>query len=42
VCLGATTAEAARAGGLQISAIAERTDLPSLVEAVSAALEVVA
>jgi uroporphyrinogen-III synthase len=42
VCLGATTAEAARADGLHISATAERTDLPSLVEAVSAALEVAA
>jgi uroporphyrinogen-III synthase len=38
VCLGTTTAEAARTAGLRISAIAERTDLPSLVEAVSQAL----
>jgi uroporphyrinogen-III synthase len=42
VCLGSTTAEAARAAGLRVSAVAERTDLRSLVEAVAAALEVAA
>jgi uroporphyrinogen-III synthase len=42
VCLGATTAEAARTAGLRVDGIAERTDLPSLVEAVGAALEVAA
>ena len=40
VCLGATTAQAARAAGLRVDRVAERTDLPSLVEAVTAALEV--
>jgi uroporphyrinogen-III synthase len=38
VCLGATTAQAARAAGLHVDRVAERTDLPSLVEAVTAAL----
>jgi uroporphyrinogen-III synthase len=40
VCLGATTAEAARAAGLHVDRVAERTDLPSLVEAVAAVLGV--
>ena len=40
VCLGQTTARAARAAGLRVDRVAERTDLASLVEAVTAALEV--
>ena len=40
VCLGATTAQAAGAAGLRVDRVAQRTDLPSLVEAVTAALEV--
>lgn len=40
VCLGMTTAEAARSAGLRVDRVAERTDLPSLVDAVTAALEV--
>jgi uroporphyrinogen-III synthase len=39
-CLGSTTAQAAQAAGLRVDRVAERTDLPSLVEAVSAAVEV--
>ena len=38
VCLGATTAHAARAAGVQADGVAEQTDLPSLVEAVGAAV----
>jgi uroporphyrinogen-III synthase len=38
VCLGSTTAHAARAAGLRVDAIAERTSMASLVEAVSTAL----
>jgi uroporphyrinogen-III synthase len=40
VCLGATTAEAARAAGLHVDRVAERTDLPILVEAVATVLGV--
>ena len=40
VCLGGTTAQAAQAAGLRVDRVAERTDLPSLVAAVTAALEV--
>ena len=40
VCLGETTAQAARAAGLRVDRVAARTDLPSLVDAVTAALEV--
>jgi uroporphyrinogen-III synthase len=35
VCLGTTTAEAARQAGLSVARVAERTDLPSLVQAVA-------
>jgi uroporphyrinogen-III synthase len=42
VCLGTTTAEAVRDAGLRVDGVAERTDLPSLVEAVAAALKVAA
>jgi uroporphyrinogen-III synthase len=42
VCLGATTAQAAQAAGLRVDRVAERTDLPSLVEAVAVAVEVAA
>jgi uroporphyrinogen-III synthase len=38
VCLGETTAEAARVAGLRIDAVAQRTTMAALVEAVRAAL----
>lgn len=36
VCLGTTTAQAARAAGLRVAGVAQRTDLASLVQAVAA------
>jgi uroporphyrinogen III methyltransferase / synthase len=40
VCLGATTAEEARNQGLRVDAVAQRTSMESLVEAVRATLRV--
>lgn len=42
VCIGETTAEAARLLGLRVDGVAERTSLSSLVEGVARALEVAA
>lgn len=39
VCLGETTAEAARGAGLRVDGVAERTTMASLVDAVVGALE---
>jgi uroporphyrinogen-III synthase len=40
VCLGDTTADAVRAGGLRVDGTARRTNMPDLVDAVVAALAV--
>jgi uroporphyrinogen-III synthase len=40
ICLGDTTADAARASGLRVDGVATRTSMPALVEAVRAALAV--
>ena len=42
VCLGQTTADAARAAGLRVDGVAEQTSMVSLVEAIQHALEVAA
>jgi uroporphyrinogen-III synthase len=39
VCLGETTAEAARQAGLRVDAVADKTTMASLVQAVAAALD---
>jgi uroporphyrinogen-III synthase len=40
VCLGSTTAAAAKAAGLRVDAVAAKTSMPSLVAAVKAVVEV--